>query len=148
MLVVILLISVVLVAAGVIVAGKGWDADGLMFIGISGIGVSLAAIAIIGVMLSTTMVIGEEIAMYKEENSIIEAQIDAAVSQYMAHESSVFAESKTESSITLVSLYPELKSDTLVQEQLKVYQKNNAKIKSLRKKEIGAKILRWWLYFG
>ena len=50
--------------------------------------------------------------------------------------------------MTLVALYPELKSDILVQSQIKVYVDNNKQIKELKSMAINASILRWWLYFG
>ena len=53
-----------------------------------------------------------------------------------------------ESSITLVSLYPELKSDELVKKQIAVYQENNKKIINLKEKQIDANVAKWWLYFG
>ena len=53
-----------------------------------------------------------------------------------------------ESSITLVTFFPELKSDTIVQQQLEIYVANNAKIKSLKEKKINLIKIRWILYFG
>jgi len=64
---------------------------------------------------------------YEEQNSKIEEQIDVVVKQYMEYESDTYAMTAPESSITLVSLYPELKSDELVKRQITVYQENNRK---------------------
>lgn len=47
-----------------------------------------------------------------------------------------------------VALYPELKSDTLVQSQIEVYVENNKAIKELKSSAINASVYRWWLYFG
>lgn len=75
--------------------------------------------------------------MYQEENAIIEQDINRIVEEYLKHEQDTFAELKTEeSSITLVTLFPELKSDTLVQQQLEIYVANNVKIKRLREERI------------
>lgn len=60
----------------------------------------------------------DKIAMYEEQNSKIEEQIDVVVKQYMEYESDTYAMTAPESSITLVSLYPELKSDELVKSRL------------------------------
>ena len=60
----------------------------------------------------------------------------------------VDGELKGESSITLVSLYPELKADTLVTKQIEVYIDNNKKIKNLKEKKINLSVKKWWLYFG
>lgn len=92
--------------------------------------------------------IDEKIAMYQEENANIEEQIDALVKNYMKYESDTFSEFKSEDSMTLVSLYPELKSDELVQAQISVYAENNKKIKELKEQKIDVAKSKWWLYFG
>ncbi len=85
----------------------------------------------------------------KEENAIIEKDIDRIVDTYLKHEQDTYADLKTEeSSIALVTLFPELKSDTLVQQQLEIYVYNNAKIKRLKEDRIDITKLKWILYFG
>lgn len=85
--------------------------------------------------VATASIIDDKIAMYQEENAIIEQDI--------------FTDLKTEeSSITLVTLFPELKSDILVQQQLEIYVENNAKVKRLREERIDITKLKWLLYFG
>lgn len=93
-------------------------------------------------------VIDERIAMYQEENARIETQIEATVEQYQKYETDIFMDTKPESAITLVALYPELKADTLVQAQIDIYLKNNDTIKELRDQQIKGKVQQWWLYFG
>jgi hypothetical protein len=90
----------------------------------------------------------EKIAMYEEENTRIEEQIAVVVKQYQEYEIGVFSEVKVDSAVTYVSLYPELKSDTLVQSQIAVYTANNEKIKELHEREIDYDNFLWWLYFG
>ena len=91
----------------------------------------------------------DKIAMYQEENAIIEQDVDRIVETYLKHEKNTYKDLKTEeSAITLVTLFPELKSDSLVQEQLEIYVKNNATIKSLKSRKIGLRKLKWILYFG
>lgn len=92
--------------------------------------------------------IPEKIEMYQLENKNIESDMDELVKQYMTYEKETFKSSKSTSSITLVSLYPELKSDKLVSKQLEVYVHNNNKIKKLKESYIDAKVARWWVYFG
>ena len=89
-----------------------------------------------------------KIAMYEEENENIETEMNTLVEQYMKYESDTYGELKGESSITLISLYPELKADTLVTKQVEVYIANNEKIKQLKEKKINLSALKWWLYFG
>lgn len=93
-------------------------------------------------------VIDEKIAMYKKENTKIEAQMDMLVSKYMKFETDTYGELKNESSITLVSLYPDLKSDELVKKQIDVYESNNKEIRKMKERKIDLKVLKWWLYFG
>lgn len=102
----------------------------------------------LAVQVSNLSVINEKIAMYEQENTKIEQQIEAAVISYQQHEKDVFTDVKPDSYIQLVSIYPELKSDTLVKEQIKTYQSNNKKIKELKVTAINGNVKRWWLYFG
>lgn len=103
---------------------------------------------ILGVSVSNGKTIDEKIAMYQEENNKIEKQIDTLVSNYMNYESDTYEKIKSESSITLVSMYPELKSDKLVEEQISVYEENNKKIREFKEDKINLKVKKWWLYFG
>ena len=99
--------------------------------------------------VATASIIDDKIAMYQEENATIEQDIDRIVEEYLKHEHDTFTDLKTEdSSITLVTLFPELKSDTLVKKQLEIYVANNAKIRSLREEKIDIAKLKWLLYFG
>ncbi|MGN0627462.1 MAG: hypothetical protein ACI4IT_05830 [Oscillospiraceae bacterium] len=120
----------------------------ISFVGFLGSVVTLVAAIILVVLLQERSVVGDKILMYQEENTKIEEQISEVVKQYQEYEKEIFTEVSPESSITLVSLYPELKSDTLVQKQIEVYTENNQKIKELKEEEIGAKVIKWWLYFG
>ena len=106
----------------------------------------LVAISIFNVV--DGRVIDNKIAMYQEENINIETQMDILIERYMDYESETFGELKGESSITLVSLYPELKADKLVEQQIEVYTSNNKKIKELKESKINVSMWKWWLYFG
>ena len=113
-----------------------------------GLVISLFATIVLGVNVSELSVIDSKITMYQEENTKIEQQVANVVAQYQEYETKTFTAVVPEDSMTLVSLYPELKSDKLVQKQIDVYVENNKKIKSLKEKQINGKVLRWWLYFG
>lgn len=117
-------------------------------IGAVGAGLAIFAISVGAVINSDGRVLDKKIAMYEEENTKIEEQIAEVVEQYQKYETEIFTEVTPESSMTLVALYPELKSDTLVQSQIEVYTANNEKIKELRDKEISYQNWLWWLYFG
>lgn len=110
--------------------------------------VSFATAIFLGIAVSNGRTIDEKISMCQEENTKIEKQIDTLVSNYMNYESDTYEKFKSESSIALVSMYPELKSDKLVEEQISVYEENNKKIKELKGDKIDLKVKKWWLYFG
>lgn len=111
-------------------------------------GVLFVIAIFLGVLVSNGRTIDEKITMYQEENNKIEKQLDTLVSNYMNYESNTYEKFKSESSVTLVSMYPELKSDKLVEEQISVYEENNKKIRELKEDKINLKVKKWWLYFG
>lgn len=102
----------------------------------------------VGISLSGRMTIDEKIDLYRNENAVIESQMEAVIQNYQEYESGTLKEFTNESATILVSLYPELKSNELVAKQLEVYVKNNAKIKELECERLSYKPLAWWLYFG
>lgn len=111
--------------------------------------ISLWEICDLSTTVFTESTIDNKIKMYQEENANIEQDIDKIVKEYLKHEHDTYADLKTEeSSITLVTLFPDLKSDNLVQQQLEIYVKNNSTIKSLRKEKIDISKKKWLLYFG
>ena len=117
---------------------------------ISGI-VSIAFLIWVFILIGTVgtgYTIDEKIAMYEAENTSIEESIDATVKNYMNFEATTYAEFKDEDAINLVSLFPELKSDTLVQQQIEVYVANNQKIKELKEEKIDLSKAKFKLYFG
>lgn len=124
---------------------------------VSFLSATLAGVLFIAIFIMSIFVIGAyvegytakyKIEMYQEENTKIETQMDVLVKEYMNYEQETFAEFKTESTMTLVSLFPELKSDELVQQQMKIYVENNKKIKDLKEDLIDLKLAKWLLYFG
>ena len=145
-------ICILMIIGGFILDEKtGVDSD--ICFGISGIGMvvgffALLGLIIVGVNVKSLSVIDDRIAMYEEENTRIEQQIADVVEQYQKYETDIFREVAPESAVTMVSLYPELKSDSLVQAQIEVYTENNKTIRDLRDKQIKGNVYRWWLYFG
>lgn len=91
-------------------------------------------------------IIEQKIIVYQDENKKIEEEIHTIVENYKDYESEVF--SKNTSVSTLVNLYPELKSDSLVKQQIDIYQKNNEQIKKLKISLLEAKKAKFMLYFG
>lgn len=118
----------------------------LFMIMLLAISILLASIA--GYNIINGRVIDAKIEMYQEENTKIENEMTLLVDKYMDYESETLSKFKNESSVTLVSLYPELKADELVQQQVSIYKNNNNQIKQLKLAKINISNWRWWLYFG
>ena len=98
----------------------------------------------------STYNVEEKIVMYEEENATIEQNISTVVQAYMNHESAIFDKitQNNDNTMMLVSMYPELQSNTVVQEQIGIYVENNIRIKELKEEAISASIWRWFFYFG
>jgi hypothetical protein len=134
--------------------GDCYDCVGQIVVSIiSGI---IAAIFLIIILCSWTTVANEhvidnKIAMYQEENERIETEIDLIVQQYMAYEKETFENIAIDpgtDTMVLVSLFPELKADTLVQQQIELHTANARQIKSLKEEKINLSTQKWLLYFG
>lgn len=122
--------------------------DSLCVAGLIFVVISVIAGVIVGIGVTEASVLDERITMYTDENERIEQQVAEVVRQYQQYETNIFTEVNPENAITLVALYPDLKSDSLVQSQIELYTENNKTIRSLKDKDIRANVLRWWLYFG
>lgn len=112
----------------------------------AGVAAVIAVVLLICSLVSATA--DKKVDMYQEENARIEQQVADVVEQYQQYETDIFTEVAPESSMTLVSLYPELKSDKLVQSQIDIYLENSKQIKQLKEMLIDRSIVNWWLYFG
>ena len=153
MIIVILAFGILTIILGVILYDKldsGKDEIGTMFqiAGMVATIISTIVAIVLLICVLNRVNIEKKIALYEEENAKIEQQIADTVKQYQEYETGIFTEVSPEDSITLVALYPELKSDTLVQSQIEVYVENNKAIKELKSSAINASVYRWWLYFG
>jgi len=144
-----LLLLVILIVIATI-CFKSHTELGEILVVISGTVLVVDLLVIIGLMIIVAdgSTVDERLAMYTEENANIEASINEVVTQYMEYESNTFNGLKTDNSITLVSLYPELKSDELIKTQIETYQSNNNTIRSLKEEKIRLKVAKRWLYFG
>lgn len=130
----------------IVAVNKDWDSAG-SFCTI-GFAVCLITIVVLSWSIVSGYTLESKINMYTEENQNIEEDMNILVEQYMNYESDTYGNLKNESSITLVSLYPELKADTLVEKQIEIYTENNKEIKELKEKIINISNYKWLLYFG
>ena len=128
-----------------------WEIGGVVMIFIGAIATVVVLIASLIQIHSLVEIstIDERISMYEKQNAKIEEQIETVVKEYQEYESGIMIEVGNKGSyITLVSLYPELKADALVNKQIEVYLNNNQTIASLKNQRLNERIYRWWLYFG
>lgn len=110
--------------------------------------VALVALVFCVGMLVNSRVVDEKIMLCEEENSKIEEQLNALIEQYMNYESDTYKSVKGESMISRISLYPELKTDSLVEKQIEVYVENNKTIRQLKNEKINVSNYKFWIYFG
>lgn len=154
MILVILGVCIAFVIVGEVIRNKSITVDeetvGAVMQGVSGLVGGVVLLVAIGFFASVVddTKLDAKIAMYTEENAIIEQQIAECVERYQEYEQGVFEKVSPTDAVAVVTLYPELKSDTLVQAQIETYVENNNKIKQLKEKKIDASVRKWWLYFG
>lgn len=120
-------------------------------IGLGGGATIILAVLFIGINLICLIngrTLDEKIAMYECENAAIEEEINTLVENYMKYETDTYESLKGEDGITLISLYPELKADTLVNQQCELYISNKEQITSLKEEQINLSNYKFWLYFG
>ena len=79
---------------------------------------------IVGGNLVNGNVIQDKIEMYKSENAEIDSQICEIVEGYKTYEKETFEKISNKSANVLVELYPDLKSNELVQKQMEIYMSN------------------------
>ena len=150
MIIIFIIIGILLLVFGTRMINEDYETfGGICFcFGVVDLLISGIVFACLCVCLSGAHIADEKIEMYTEENEKIELQISEAIKEYQQYESGVFEKVTPENAVTLVTVYPELKTDALVQKQIEVYLSNNEKIKELKVTKIEEKVYRWWLYFG
>jgi hypothetical protein len=160
MLILLLLISIAILVIGTIrylKVGKlandvFWDdfrpGQLLQILGVILIIVTLIATITVSIFVINGNIIQDRISLYETENAKIDSQICEIVEGYKTYEKETFENISNKSANVLVELYPDLKSNELVQKQMEIYMSNKNKVVSLQEDLINQKPLRWWLYFG
>lgn len=119
---------------------------------IGGFVTSIACIALISVSATyqtNLKTLDNKIMMYQTENAEIESTIETIVEDYKDYEQSIFNTSKEGiDPVILYSMYPELKSNELVNTQMNIYIQNKDSIKELKSQQIDNEALTWWLYLN
>lgn len=123
---------------------------------VGGLTITGGAVGVLAVLFAIIMlccaidgsVIDEKISLYEETNSQIETHINNIVADYKSYENDTYEKFDGSNGTEIVNLYPELKTNELIKEQMEVYYDNQKSILSLKSQKISLKPIRWWLYFG
>ena len=111
--------------------------------------ISLIGVLVLGIHYSNMRIIDNKIEIYQTENTKIENQIEAVVKSYKEYENETFtALVPSENVEMLFTMYPELKSNTLVEKQIELYVSNNELIKELQIEKLQYRLYGWWLFFN
>ena len=145
MITLILILAIILIIIGAVTDAE--EIGGLGFF--LSILFGAAFLIIVVYMAHVYYVVPQTIAMYQEENAVIEEKISNTVTKYMEYEKGIIYEvAPDEDVMSLISLYPDLSSDELVKSEIEVYVSNNKEIKELKAKEARKSLYRFLLYFG
>lgn len=150
MLIILILISISVIALGLFVYNDSDEEIGTFIVGAGIIGFIIKIIGLICCISSLVgaRVIDQRIELYQNKNKEIEEKMEIVVKNYMEYEGNTYKELKTDSYIQLINLYPDLKADQLVQQQINLYIENNNKIIQLKEEKMNKTIYKWWVYFG
>ena len=149
MIIVLIVISIIIFILGMFVTDDYDFQEIIMGWSLVSFVIKLGVLIYLLVKIIGLRVINDKIELYQTQNEEIENKVEVVVKQYMEHENKTFTGLKTdESYITLVTLYPELKSDKLIEQEINLYEENNKKILELKEQKINEKVYKWWLYFG
>lgn len=147
------LVTFVVALVAFLISSAIWDRDeylsagAIKFISIIIMIVSLIIGMISVFELSSAHNIDQKIELYTQENAAIEERISGLVNGYMSYEKETYQEFSGDA-MTILTVYPELKSDTLVQEQIRLYNENYQKVVTLKAEKINVSRAKWILYFG
>ena len=155
MLITIVFICVVLLLLACFI-GDHVDEDSLVFkfcTGSAVVSIIIGVICMFMILASIIKVVGasaidEQINLYEDANVQIEEHINSAVDEYKAYENDTLEKFDGSNGTEIISMYPELKANELIQEQMDIYYQNQTTILELKSEKIKMKPWKWWLYFG
>lgn len=143
MLIVLIIITIIV---GVILFIREWEEA--IIIPLCAFIIEVIALLLLLVGLINMRIINDKIKLYDKQNKEIEEKIEITVKNYMEYEGNTYKDLKSDSYIQLVNLYPDLKADQLVQQQITLYTENNKKIIELKEEKMNETVYKWWIYFG
>ena len=143
MLYVMLVISILMVIGGVLL-----EIDEFAFIGIvSNIAIVIGIFSVLASYNSTKTTAVEKIKVLEERNKEVLSQIEPVVNKYLEYESSTLKSLKLNTTtVVALSMYPELKGNTMLQEQLNIIKANQREITELKLDVAGLKSYKMWIF--
>ena len=155
MLIVLFAIFLLMITIGIVITkagiGKEYrdEKDDVIFFGMFTIflGGIIELIIVVSIIVNATKVskisiMDSKIAMYEEENNNIQKSVSEIVENYMNYESNTYASSiekidlKNLDVIMATQIYPDLKANGLVMQQINVYTENSNKIKQVKEEKL------------
>ena len=109
-------------------------------------------ISFIFVIVAASIVIedkglSKQILVYEQQNEQIETDITELINAYLNCEPDTLIDCQPNNAIMSITMYPGLKSDTLVEQQCNLYIENSREIARLKAKQASNSFWKWWLYF-
>lgn len=149
---IILGIFVLLIIGSVILDNWLDECGDVTFLGFCLFGIPAIISLVVGVWLIISVqqgnLLDQKIELAQTQNVDIENKVKIVVDNFLSHEKDTYKALKPDEVILAATTYPELQSNAMVQEQIKVYEENNKKITSLKEQKIDLSVEKWWLYFG
>ena len=128
---------------------KNYEEELAIATGFGAVIVGIAVIIVTVCLVDVTYRTDKMIQIYTEENEEVEKKLENAVQNYMQYEKDIMISvSPDTDTISLISLYPDLKSDKLVESEIETYISNNDKIKELRAGKTMKSTYKFLLFFG
>lgn len=151
MILVLLLISAIALGIGIYISTYddcNFAGPILTIFGSLAVAVCLIVSACLWSDIANISVVDKKIEMYTEQNAAIEKRIEDTIMAYQDYEKETFKEFAEKDVMVALSLYPELKSDKLIEKQISTYVNNQEQINDLKATKLEAELSKWWLYFG
>lgn len=82
---------------------------------------------------------------YEVENAILAGELQLMVENYMGYESQIFFSFSED--VAMTAIPPELKTDALVVEYMRIYNENRLAILALKNEKASAQVAGWWACF-
>lgn len=147
--IVLVLLVAIFLSIGYYVDIEGFCVAGVLFI-IAAI-IAVISTICIGVRCTNIKTLDSQIAVIEEQNTKIENEMATIVLSYEQYEKETFVSTKINSDdldfIAIAEMYPDLKSNELVKNQIEVYKSNNERLTELKLEKAKGAISQWWLYF-